>query len=228
MTFDRCLILALLLILVLILFRPQPPVRLEMTDIPASPNYLKQPVSTSANVGDILSVIHNRKSVRNYTSDPVSTDELHTLVRAGFAAPTGANRQPWEFVIVTEREKLDAISSVLVWGQMLTKAPAAIVVCSNTGTLEDDLAVRQSLLDCAAACENILLAAEGTGLGAVWCAVYPYDGHTVGVRRILELPSEVIPVAVIAVGRPTGVERPKDKYKPEKMHFQRWGSPFPR
>ena len=224
MTFERVTILALLLVLVVVLLRPRQAVSIELPNTPSQNGQGDRPAVAG---GDILAAIHSRKSVRRYTDEPVSLEELHTLVRAGFAAPSGANKQPWEFVVVTERERLDAMSRLLVWGKMLDKAPAAIVVCSNLRTIEDDIAVKLSMLDCAAACENILLAAEGTGLGAVWCAAYPYDENVAGIRKIAELPEEIIPVAVISVGRPTGADRPKNKYKPEKIHLQRWGDSFP-
>lgn len=222
MTFERFLIIALLLVLVVILFRPQQQIKIEVPNAQAAPS-----AAQSVAGGDILSVIHNRKSVRNYTADPVSLEELHTLVRAGFAAPTGSNKQPWEFIIVTEREKLDAMAELLTWGKMLKQAPAAIIVSSNSETPDDDHAVKISMLDCAAACENILLAAEGTGLGAVWCAGYPYEDHIAGIQEIIAAPQDVIPVAVISIGQPTGVDQPKNKYKPGKMHFQSWNTPFP-
>ena len=122
---------------------------------------------------DVLTVIHQRKSVRNYTVEPVAAKELDQLVRAGFAAPSARNLQPWEFYVITERGTLDALAASLPYGKMLAKAQAAIVVCGNSRQFGEGATREMWVQDCSAATENILLAAEGIGLGAVWIGVYP-------------------------------------------------------
>jgi flavin reductase (DIM6/NTAB) family NADH-FMN oxidoreductase RutF/nitroreductase len=164
-----------------------------------------------------LEVIHNRKSVRNFTAQPVSKQQIETLLRAGMAAPTAANRQPWVFYVVTARKTLDALSEQLPYAKMLTQVQAAIVVCGDmekAGTLKDE---GYWVQDCAAATENILLAAESMGLGAVWTASYPYDDRTKVVIKELNLPENHIPLNVIPIGYPTGEDAPKNKWNPENI-----------
>jgi flavin reductase (DIM6/NTAB) family NADH-FMN oxidoreductase RutF/nitroreductase len=169
---------------------------------------------------ETLEVIHNRKSVRHFTDQPVSKEQIETLLRAGMAAPTAVNRQPWAFYVVTQRETLDALSEQLPYAKMLAQAPAAIVVCGDmekAGNLKDK---GYWVHDCAAATENILLAAESIGLGAVWTASYPYDDRTEVVIKALNLPGNHVPLNVIPIGYPTGEDAPKDKWKPENVIWQ--------
>jgi flavin reductase (DIM6/NTAB) family NADH-FMN oxidoreductase RutF len=129
-------------------------------------------------VNETLKVIHNRKSVRHFTDQAVSKEQLELLLRAGMAAPTAVNRQPWAFYVVTKRETLDALGEQLPYAKMLLQAQAAIVVCGDmekAGNLKEQAYWVQ---DCSAATQNILLAAESIGLGAVWTAAFPYDDRT--------------------------------------------------
>ncbi|MRT92921.1 nitroreductase family protein [Ancylomarina sp. 16SWW S1-10-2] len=164
---------------------------------------------------ETLKTIHNRKSVRHFTDAPVSKAQLELLIKAGMAAPTAVNRQPWAFYVVRDKAVLNRLSEQLPYAKMLTQAQAAIVVCGDmdrAGNLKDK---GYWVHDCAAATENILLAAESIGLGAVWTASYPYDDRTVAVINELNLPKKHIPLNVIPIGYPTGEDQPKDKWKPE-------------
>lgn len=170
-----------------------------------------------------LEVIHQRKSVRKYVENkPVSDSLLNIVVRAGMAAPSARNVQPWEFIVITDRNVLDSLSSQLPYGKMLTTAPAAIVVCGNIGVYDSEAASKYWEQDCTAATENILLAIEAIGLGGVWIGTYPDPDRSLWVSSVLELPSNVLPLSVISLGYPTGIEKPKDKYKPEKIHYNRY------
>lgn len=169
---------------------------------------------------EILEVIHQRKSVRHFTDQSVSKEQIETLLRAGMAAPTAVNRQPWVFYVIRQREVLDTLSQQLPYAKMLKQAPAAIVVCGDmekAGNLKDK---GYWVQDCAAATQNILLAAESLGLGAVWTASYPYDDRTKAVIKALDLPQNHIPLNVIPIGYPTGEDQPKNKWKPENIIWQ--------
>lgn len=168
-----------------------------------------------------LSTIFNRKSVRNFTTDSVSKEQLELLLRAGMAAPTARNVQPWAFVAITERAVLDTLADMLPYAKMLRQTPAAIVVCGDLEKL-GDLKTEYWIMDCSAATENILLAAEAIGLGAVWTAAYPQLDRVEAVTKTLNLPEHIIPLCVIPIGVPTGIDQPKDKYKPENIHWEKW------
>lgn len=170
---------------------------------------------------DTLTVIHERKSVRNYTGEPVSKADLDIIIRAGMAAPTAVNMQPWSFIVITEKKVMDNLSAGLPYAKMLTKAGAAVIVCT-----EPEKAYNKSkdmaIIDASLAGENILLAIESLGLGGVWTAAYPYSDRMKHVRAVLHIPEEVIPLNVIVLGIPTGQDKPVDKYRKEKIHWEQW------
>ena len=169
----------------------------------------------------VLENIHSRKSVRQYTSEPVSQEDIETLLRAAMAAPSAVNFQPWRFVVLSEREQLDALTEHLPYAKMITQAPLAIVVCGETlwmGGSENPFWAQ----DCSAATQNLLLAAEAIGLGAVWTAAYPDAERCKAISEALSLPSTVQPLCVVPIGHPAGEDQPKDKWKPENIHYGRW------
>jgi nitroreductase len=177
---------------------------------------------SSSTLPDVLTTIHQRRSVRHYKDEPVLPGQLDTLVRAAMAAPTAGNAQPWSFVVVTEQRRLLGLSEALPYGKMLAKAGAAIVVCGLPARSLPGDSASHWVLDCATAAQNILLAAQGIGLGAVWVGVYPYEERMAGVRTVCDIPVEVQPLCVISVGVPAGVEQPKDKYAADNVHWEAW------
>ena len=170
----------------------------------------------------VLENIHNRKSVRIFNGEPVPKSCLLVLLKAAMAAPSARNRQPCAFIAVTERKILDSLGEGLPYTKMLFKARAAIIVCGDTSTDLQEGASDLWYQDAAAATENILLATEAMGLGAVWSALYPYPERENHVRKILNLPTPVIPFSIIPIGHPAGKEQPKDKFRAEKIHWESW------
>ena len=170
---------------------------------------------------DALTVIHSRKSVRHFTGQGVDKELLDKVIRAGMSAPTAVNMQPWAFVVVTDRAVMDGLAAGLPYAKMLDKAGAAIIVCA----IPEKAYGRSrefAVIDSTCASENILLAAEALGLGALWTAVYPDEDRMDAVRKKLGIPADVIPLNVIPIGHPTGEDKPKDKYRPENIHRERW------
>src|ERR1035437_1591636 len=170
---------------------------------------------------DTFSVIHSRKSVRSFTGASVSRENLDKIIRAGMAAPTAVNKQPWSFVVVTDKKTIDALAAGLSNARGIEKAGAVIVVCA-----EPEKANLQSkdfaIIDASLASENILLATEALGLGGHWTASYPYEDKMKHVRTVLGIPANIIPLNVILVGVPTGEDKPKDKYQKDKIHWEKW------
>ncbi len=171
---------------------------------------------------DFLEILHERKSVRQYSDQKVTEEQLETLVRAGMAAPSAVNRQPWFFFAINDRVLLDELGNRLPYAKMLLQAPAAIVVCGNMERALDAWQQEFWIQDCSAATQNILLAAESMGLGSVWTAVYPATDRIEIVRKVLILPSHLIPLNVLPIGYPDGPQRAKDKWKPENMMWNKW------
>lgn len=164
----------------------------------------------------ILQNIMTRTSVRAYQSDPVSEETLQTIVRAGMAAPTARNLQPWKFIAITQPEKLAKLADKLPNARMLKNAPAAIVVCGDLKkAFQTKPEVEFWVQDCSAATENILLAAHGLGLGAVWTGVYPNLDKVAAVRDELGLDASLVPLCVVVLGSPAESPEIKDKWKDE-------------
>lgn len=166
--------------------------------------------------------ILNRKSVRSYAKKLVEKEKVDTLLRAAMSAPTAVNKQPWAFVVIDNPQILEKLSTSLPYAKMAASAPMAIVVC---GDLNKTLRGQDDPywpLDCSAASENMLLAAESMGLGAVWTAVYPEKDRMEIVSEILSLPEYIVPFNLIPVGYPKHPEEPKDKFKEENIHYNQW------
>lgn len=172
---------------------------------------------TNENKNPTLETIFNRKSVRKYTARPVDKEMLEMLVRAGMAAPSSRDRRPWEFIIITDRHLLDTLGDGLPLARMLKETNQAIIICGDT--------IKSSnawFLDCSAAAQNVLLAAESMGLGAVWTAAFPYPDRMKVVKETLKLPEHIVPLTVMPIGYPQGKEKPKEKFKQEQMHYNGW------
>ena len=167
-----------------------------------------------------LDVIMTRTSIRAFTGEPVSKDMLETILKAGMAAPTGMNAQPWRFVVLTDQVKIKEIFGTGFRSEMYTTAGAVIVVCGEAET--DGRPNMFWYEDCSAATENILLAAHALGLGAVWTAGYPAMDRVTPVSEALGIPSNVLPLCVVPLGYPAENPDPKDKWKPENIHWEKW------
>lgn len=172
-----------------------------------------------------LECILTRTSVRQYQPDrTISRDTVETLLRAAMSAPTAVNKQPWAFIALDDRAALDSLAQVLPYARMLTKAPLAIVTCGDLSKAIDGEDADKGfwIQDVSAATENLLLAAHAMGLGAVWTGVYPDAERVKDVQERLDLPANVIPLAVVPVGYPTGPQKPKEKWEPANVHFNKW------
>ena len=167
-----------------------------------------------------LDVIMTRTSIRAFTGEPVSKDQLETILKAGMAAPTGMNAQPWRFVVLTDQDKIKEVFGTGFRSEMYTTAGAVIVVCGEAET--DGRPNMFWYEDCSAAAENILLAAHALGLGAVWTAGYPAVDRTAPISQALGIPANVLPLCVIPMGVPAENPEPKDKWKPENIHWEKW------
>jgi nitroreductase len=166
---------------------------------------------------DALEVLFTRRSIRKYTGEPVTADELHTILEAGMNAPSANNRQPWRFIVVDDRAKLNAIMEVHPYSKMLAEAPLALIVCGDTSVSE-----KFWQQDCAAATENILLAARALGLGTVWMGVYPDVERAKGIAALFGVPDTVKPMCIIAVGHPAEQKGRVERYDEGKIHKNGW------
>ena len=170
---------------------------------------------------DIVDIVMSRRSIRQYTSQAADEATLRRLLQAAMAAPSAVNSQPWEFIVVTDKGMLAELYRNLPYGRYA--APAAILVCANPAIASNkNAAERFWVQDCAAATENILIAATGLGLGTVWCAVYPNGDREKAIREAFSIPEGVIPLNVILVGYAAEIKPPRTQYKEERVHWQHY------
>lgn len=166
--------------------------------------------------------IIERTSVRRYSDEPITDVQKQALLHAAMSAPSGVNKQPWEFIVVDDKEILKRLADALPYAKMAAQAPLAIIVCGNSDRfLEGDDATLWEQ-DLSAASENILLAAHALGLGAVWTCLYPHQDRMQAVRNILKISDGVIPFNLIPIGHPLADHAPMDKWHPERVHFNKY------
>ncbi|MGI6130055.1 MAG: nitroreductase family protein [bacterium] len=168
---------------------------------------------------DALQVILSRRSIRKYTDQSVSAEIIDQLLKAAMSAPSAHNQQPWRFVVIRERTLLDEVPKFHPYAQMLKSAPVAILVCGDEKALS---APNYWPQDCAAAMQNILLAAHALNLGAVWLGVYPRKSRVEALRELLNIPPYVTPFALVALGYPAEEKPPANRYDPSHVHYDRW------
>lgn len=146
---------------------------------------------------DMLEGIYTRRSVRNYTDEPVTREEIMEIIKAGSWAPSGLNNQPWRFVIVRDREKLDALAKLTKYHHVVSNAGAAIPVFIDRSAMYNETKDHQSIGACL---QNMLLAAHALGLGAVWLGEILKNADE--VRTLLGVPVGLELMAVVVLGRP--------------------------
>lgn len=163
--------------------------------------------------------IFKRRSIRKYLDKPVAKEDIDDLLRAAMAAPSAGNEQPWEFIIVDDKNILKRIADVHPYAKMLYEAPVAIVVC---GDLNKEKYKGFWVQDCSAATQNILLEATDKGLGTVWIGVYPDETRVKDISNIFGIPSNVVPLSIVAVGYPDQEMQEVDRFDPQKIHYNKW------
>ena len=166
---------------------------------------------------DAIEAILSRRSIRKYTGQKIPESLVEELLKAAMSAPSATNKQPWSFIVINEREILDKIPAFHPYADALYLAPLAVVVCGDSKS-QPAFWVQ----DCAAASENILLAAHAVGLGAVWLSVYPREERVRNLRDLLGLPENIIPLSIISLGYPAEQKKPANRFSPDKIHYNRW------
>jgi nitroreductase len=168
---------------------------------------------------DTLEAIHTRRSIRRFEDRPVPDDLVQKILAAAMMAPSARNAQPWQFVLIDDRELLAEYAGNHPNAAMARHAPLAVLVCGDTSL---ELSPGYWPVDCAAATENLLLAAHALGLGAVWTGVYPRDPRMESLRRLCRLPEHVIPHSLIVLGYPAEHPSGQDRYRPDRVRRNRW------
>jgi nitroreductase len=165
---------------------------------------------------EAINAILTRRSIRRYTAQPVPEETIHLLLEAAMQSPTARNTQSWSFVVITNRATLDSLVEIHPYAKMLKEAPLAILVCADLKVEADK---SYQCINCAAATQNILLAAYASGLGSVWLGVYPREERINPIKELLNLPENILPISLIAIGFPAEEKTSPARYDDKKVMF---------
>ena len=168
---------------------------------------------------NMLETIFTRRSIRKFTGEVLDDKDLKLILKAGFQAPSAHNKEPREFLVVKDKEKLEKITEFHTYAQMLPNAGCGIIVCGDSRKQER---LGHLVADCSASMENMLLAAHSLGLGAVWTGIHPIEKLEDDFRELFNIPKDLLPVGMVVVG-PSDVEaKTIDRYDEGKIHYDKW------
>ncbi|MBR3760211.1 MAG: nitroreductase family protein [Ruminococcus sp.] len=160
--------------------------------------------------------IFERISVRKYQDKSVEADKIEQILKAAMAAPSASNQQPWEFYVVTDKEKIRQLSKISPYAACAENAPLIIVPCYRTKGLRWNETV---LLDLSAATENMLLEVTSLGLGGVWLCAAPLEERMTRTEAVLEIPADLRAFALIAVGYPAESRTQQNRFDENRVHY---------
>jgi nitroreductase len=160
-----------------------------------------------------IQVILKRKSVRSFTDEKIDNGTIDLILKAGMAAPSAMDCRPWRFIVIDDSALLLDIGNNIENSPYTKEASCAIIVLGDVKVQYGGEDALFWVIDCSAATQNILLAVESLGLGAVWTAIYPDETKVSYLRTLLNIPNNLIPLNVIPFGVPGKNPEPKNKYK---------------
>ncbi len=170
---------------------------------------------------DIFEVLFTRRSIRKFTAEPVSDAHVQRMLEAAMAAPSAGNSQPWRFIVVREKETMQAIAARNPYAQMAKDASVCIVVCAD---LQAEKYPGYWQQDCSAALQNMLLAGRALGIGTVWTGVYPDEERIEAFDTLFSLPKHAHVLGVVVCGHPDQPFKARDTFAPEKIFNETWGN----
>jgi len=168
---------------------------------------------------NVLEAIFTRRSIREFTAQKIEDDQIELLLKAGSYAPSAENKRPIDYILIRDRDTLNEVSSILPRGKMIKNSGCAVVV---TGDNEAQKQKGFLIEDGSASIQNILLAAHGINLSAVWCGVYPISKFVKELRSTLKIPEHIIPIGVVAIGYPDEEKVLANRFDKKKVHFESW------
>ncbi|MHB1316082.1 MAG: nitroreductase family protein [Christensenellales bacterium] len=169
-----------------------------------------------------LEAIFKRRSIRRYTPDLVKEEDIETIIKAAMAAPSAHNSHPCYYIILRDRALMDRIGNQYIYHKMLQRSNAAIVLCADAALMHEDMDIFM-VDDCAAAMENMLLAASDLGLGAVWLGIHSRKEFTDNLHEWLKIPQEIFVHSIICLGYPQGEQKEVDRLQPQRVYRDVWG-----
>jgi len=168
---------------------------------------------------DAIEAILSRRSIRKYLKKPIPEELINKLLKAGMSAPSAGNEQPWHFIVINDPNILGIIPSFHNHAQMLKDASVGILVCGDINLEKHE---GMWVQDCSAATQNILISVQAEGLGAVWLGVYPREDRVKNLKKLLELPDNIIPFSLVSIGHPAEKKQKEDRFNKTRIHYNKW------
>jgi nitroreductase len=166
-----------------------------------------------------IEAIKTRRSVRTFKEAPVADALIKILLESAMNAPSANNLQPWHFVLLTDKKVRQSVTDFHPYAKMLPDAAGAIVICGDSNIEKEKGYIA---LDCAAATENILVAAHALGLGAVWIGIYPREERMTKLSQLIQLPAHILPIALVAFGYPAEIMKTVNRFDEKRIHINQW------
>ncbi len=168
---------------------------------------------------DTIEAIINRRSIRQYTDQNITEDNINTILRSAMYAPSAMNYQPWHFIVVNKKNVINELQNIFPHADMLKQTTLLIIICGDT---ELERSTDYIVQDCAAATQNALVTVHSLGLGAVWLSVYPNKDVIAGLKKKFELPDSILPVTAISIGFPAEVIENEERFNINRVHTNKW------
>lgn len=165
-----------------------------------------------------MNAIEQRASVRQYTDEPVTDEEVRAILRAAMAAPSAGNQQPWEFYVVRDAGRREALAACSPYAKPCLRAPLVLAFCQRKDVRWPSMVAQ----DMGACVENALLEVTELGLGAVWMGIYPEEDRVRATGEALALPDGLETFALVAVGHPDKpvVAQGPSRYDEGRIHWE--------
>lgn len=164
-----------------------------------------------------MNAIFDRCSIRQYKQQPLKKEEIQLILKAAFCAPSASNKQPWFFIVVNDKNKLEKMSTFTPYATPLKKAAMGIVVCTD---LNCNQYIDYGQQDCAAATQNMLLEAHELGIGSCWIGFYPHQDRVEKLKNYFQLEENIVPLWAVAFGYMDEAPNIKNKWKEEKIRYE--------
>jgi len=167
----------------------------------------------------VIDNIVKRRSIRKYKDEIIDETLITQSIKSGMYAPSAVNKQPWHFIVFDGKETVEKIAAIHPNSQMIKNATKSILVCGDINIVH---APGYLPCDCSAATQNMLLTIHALGLGGVWIGIYPREARMEGMKEIFNLPENIVPFSIIAIGYPDENKELPNRFKPERIHTGKW------
>lgn len=167
---------------------------------------------------ETIKAIMTRRSIRTWTSEPVTANQRKIIFEAAMNAPSAADARPWHFVAMDDPAVIRQFTD-LGGTEMLAESTFMILVC---GDASREIYPGFWPQDCSCAAQNMQLAAHDIGIGCVWIAIYPIEERVETCRAILDIPDAITPFALLAMGTPNEDLSPEYRYEEGRLHLNKW------